>query len=118
MIKIVAPIKPVPFKRPDSNGKRRYDKGYYREFKELLGWIAKKAMGERKPLTGAISAQITIHKKRRGILKSQWGDIDNFVKAVFDALNGICFEDDAQVKRLTAEKFYGSPKVSICLEEI
>lgn len=35
-------------------------------------------------------------------------DIDNLVKAVMDACNGELWEDDAQVVRLRAEKFYSA----------
>ena len=34
-------------------------------------------------------------------------DIDNAAKAVLDALNGVAWEDDAQVRRLVVEKSYG-----------
>ena len=34
-------------------------------------------------------------------------DIDNAAKAVLDALNGVAWEDDKQVKRLVVEKSYG-----------
>ena len=33
-------------------------------------------------------------------------DIDNLSKSVLDALNGVAWEDDSQIIRLTAEKFY------------
>jgi Holliday junction resolvase RusA-like endonuclease len=35
-------------------------------------------------------------------------DIDNTAKAVLDALNGVAWEDDCQVKRLVVEKSYGT----------
>lgn len=34
-------------------------------------------------------------------------DIDNLVKAVTDALNGILWKDDSQIVSLSAEKRYG-----------
>ena len=33
-------------------------------------------------------------------------DVDNYLKAVLDALNGLAFEDDAQIVRTIAEKQY------------
>lgn len=33
-------------------------------------------------------------------------DIDNLAKAICDALNGVCWKDDAQICKLTARKFY------------
>ena len=35
-------------------------------------------------------------------------DIDNVVKAVLDGLNGVAFDDDRQVFRLSAEKFFSA----------
>ncbi len=34
-------------------------------------------------------------------------DIDNIVKAVLDALNGLAYKDDTQVVQVTANKVYG-----------
>lgn len=36
------------------------------------------------------------------------GDLDNIAKAVLDALNGIAFDDDAQVTRLLVFKDWGA----------
>ena len=35
-------------------------------------------------------------------------DVDNYAKAALDALNGVCFLDDAQVVVLTARKRYAA----------
>jgi Holliday junction resolvase RusA-like endonuclease len=43
-------------------------------------------------------------------------DIDNIVKIVADALNGVCFEDDAQVIEVVARKKYGDPVVLVTVE--
>lgn len=36
-------------------------------------------------------------------------DVDNFNKAVFDALNGLVWRDDALIVRHDCEKVYGAP---------
>lgn len=43
-------------------------------------------------------------------------DIDNVVKIALDALNGVMFEDDAQVYQVTAHKKYGDPMILITIE--
>jgi Holliday junction resolvase RusA-like endonuclease len=46
-------------------------------------------------------------------------DIDNVVKCILDALNGVAFHDDTQVVRLYAEKHYAEdPRVEVEIREI
>lgn len=47
-------------------------------------------------------------------------DIDNIVKIVLDALNGICYNDDKQVVKITASKVYTleQPRVEVSFNEI
>lgn len=118
MIKIDAPIKPIPFKRVMTQGKRRYNCRRYSNFKDELGYYALAAMKGREPLKGAIRLHAEFFKKRRGVLTKQWGDVDNFLKAVMDSLTGICYHDDGQVVLISAMKNYGEPHITIELEEL
>ncbi len=45
-------------------------------------------------------------------------DLDNYIKAVKDAFNGIFWRDDSQVVILMGKKSYGEPKILIAIEEI
>lgn len=46
-------------------------------------------------------------------------DIDNILKAVFDALNGYAFEDDSQIVKVYAEKYYSEePFVEVEIDEL
>ena len=47
-------------------------------------------------------------------------DIDNFNKLAFDALTGIVWEDDSQVKILTIKKLYDkqNPRIELDITEI
>lgn len=62
--------------------------------------------------------------KRKGmlegvILPSKKPDIDNIVKAVLDALNGVAYRDDTQVTELHVRKQYGEkPRVEVCIEKL
>jgi len=118
MIRIEAPLNPVPFTRVMANGKRRYNSARYTEFKEELGYFAFQAMGGREPLKGCVRVSAEFYKKCCGVSKGSWGDVDNFLKAVLDSLNGICYADDGQVVEVTGRKFYGEPRVVIELEEV
>lgn len=117
MIKITAPIEPVPFPRPSSNGKRRFNPTRYTKFKEALGLFARRAMSGRAPLTGAIKITVDVYKK---IIPTalKFGDWDNHAKAVSDALNGICYVDDKQIISGTINLHKGNPLIKIELEEL
>ncbi|MDR1647770.1 MAG: RusA family crossover junction endodeoxyribonuclease, partial [Zoogloeaceae bacterium] len=55
----------------------------------------------------------------RAILPAKRPDLDNVVKSVCDAMNGVVFRDDAQIVRLTAEKIYAEcPCVRVQIEAI
>lgn len=46
-------------------------------------------------------------------------DIDNYVKAILDALNGVAFRDDKQIISLNAKKLYSDkPRTEIEIKEI
>lgn len=91
-----------------------------REFENLVSWSAKRAMCQRPPVAPgqAVFVQITASlipplswsKKRRseafGAFCSKKPDTDNVAKAILDAMNGIVYEDDAQVAGLVVQKFY------------
>jgi Holliday junction resolvase RusA-like endonuclease len=46
-------------------------------------------------------------------------DCDNVIKIILDALNGVCYEDDAQICNLKFEKHYSNlPSVLVEISEI
>lgn len=90
-----------------------------REFETRVSIACKHAAWHSGPLNGQIRAvidasfapPISWSKKKRneaieGKIAPGRPDIDNVVKAVLDACNGIAFEDDAQVVEIHARKFY------------
>lgn len=116
-IKIRAELEPVPFKRVLASGKRRFNDSRYSRFKNQLGYIAKEAMRGQDPLTGAIKISVDVYRKYKPD-SLRYGDADNHLKAVCDALNGICYEDDRQIVDATVRLHRGEPHIDIELEEI
>lgn len=116
-IKFTAPIVGVPFKRPRFNRSTgaTFNDACYTAFKDALGWFARQAMHGLPPLTGAVKINVDIYRNRNPLTKS-FGDGDNHLKAVMDALTGICYLDDAQVIVGTFNKFRGTPHIEIELE--
>ena len=77
---------------------------------------------QEQPLQGALKVTITFSfnrsksvKRKRPAVKP---DIDNLVKAVLDACNGICYKDDAQVCEIYAKKQYGDDYTEVQISEI
>ena len=55
----------------------------------------------------------------RVIAPNKKPDIDNILKAVFDALNGYAFEDDCQIVQVKSEKVYATePFVEVTINEL
>lgn len=91
-----------------------------REFENLVGWSAKRAMCQCLPIASGcpLFVQITVSlvpplswsRKCRsdvfGAFCPKKPDVDNGAKAILDAMNGIVYEDDAQVAGLIVQKFY------------
>ena len=83
-----------------------------------------------KPLEGQISMDVTFFmsiakstsRKRANAMigkpHSSKPDLDNLLKLLCDALNGIVFKDDSQIWNLTSEKQYHSyPRIEVSIEE-
>ena len=111
----------MPFPRPSTNGKRRYNPKRYTDFKNALGYIALAEMRGREMITGAFKISAVFYKKSRyKVTDQKFGDADNFVKSVLDALQGICYKNDAQcvdfgrLRKIKSEK----PRIIIELEEV
>lgn len=119
-IKFTAEICPVPLARSRINTKTK--KIYYpkrsKEFKNALGIIGKSAMRGRKPLTGKLIITLDLYRNRKIDSKS-YGDVDNHQKAIFDALNKICYVDDCQIVKVICEKHKDiNQRIEIQIEEI
>ena len=92
-----------------------------RAYEKSLGWAGKAAMGAREPLSGPLAVAVEAifsvppswsrPKRDRalaGILRPRGPiDIDNCAKIALDGLNGIIWEDDAQIAILNITKSYG-----------
>jgi Holliday junction resolvase RusA-like endonuclease len=77
-------------------------------------WEAR-AQWERKPFEGDIAVEVTLYfgTKRRA-------DWDNFHKLSMDALNGIAYLDDSQIKRALVKVDYDKfkPRVEVILSKV
>jgi Holliday junction resolvase RusA-like endonuclease len=95
--------------------------------------LASQAMAGRAPLAGAVSVNIDAFfaipsswsnkKHNAAILESirptVKPDIDNCIKIILDAMNGIAYNDDKQVVHCVFRKYYSArPHVFVTFSEI
>lgn len=70
-------------------------------------WLAKKACFT--PVAGPVMVGVTLHPKttNKGVASATVLDLDNCLKVAMDAMQGIAFENDKQVKQISMA--YGEP---------
>jgi crossover junction endodeoxyribonuclease RusA len=66
----------------------------YTAYRERVGWTARQAGAEVMAGSLALSVHAMVTERR-------W-DLDNLVKGISDALNGVCWTDDKQITRIDA----------------
>ncbi|MBO4780071.1 MAG: RusA family crossover junction endodeoxyribonuclease [Selenomonadaceae bacterium] len=114
---------PIPLARPRVTKGHAYLPKRSRDYRAVVQQAAKAAMGACEPLTGSLSCRLTFYRKFNPTVRN-FGDLDNHVKAVLDALtDGICYGDDAQIVDIHASKRQDKAKprvevfIGIALEE-
>jgi len=85
--------RPIPFKRHAGQGRRAHNDPAYTAWREEVGWAARAANTEGVFFDGDV---LTVMHFR--IPDRRMGDLDNYVKGVHDALEGILYGNDKQVK--------------------
>ena len=119
---------PVPKGRPRFGHGRAYTPQRTRNYEQDLQWQAKLAMRGRLPFDGPIRVEVLAAfpiaaswpnaKKIRAcagtIRHTSRPDVDNLLKCVGDALNGIVWRDDSQIVIATIAKRYSDhPRLRI-----
>lgn len=89
------------------------------EYQEQVSWAARQVMKDNPPLIGEICADLKIYRRYKRSSR-RFGDCDNLSKNILDALNGICYVDDAQIVRCVLEKFTDkkNPRAEIEISEL
>lgn len=127
---------PVAKGRPRFTMAGRFPRSYTpkktAEYEERIRYRAKRAMDGRAPLEGPLSCSLVFlmpiptsftkaqrRASRNGLLlHAKKPDLDNLIKAVLDACNGIVWKDDSQIVNLHVWKRYADePGVEIIVEE-
>jgi len=130
------------FGEPVGKGRPRFARqgGFVRTYtpQKTANWeqeiakAAKQAMGSQSALETPIALSVRVVKaipvgwsktKRQqaesGTLRPVGKpDLDNYIKAIMDAGNGILWVDDSQVCELHSSKAYGSPCIEVTVMEL
>lgn len=116
-IRITVDGEPVPAARPRFSGRHAYQPARNRAYREQVTAAALEAMSGREMMTGEVTAQIEVYRRFKPTTRN-FGDCDNHAKAILDGLSGVCFSDDAQIVRLTVEKFTDKvrPRAEVILQ--
>ena len=128
-------IEPVPQLRPRVSSRpyiRVYDPPKVKNFKNLLRSLASSQYA-RPPMIGPLSVSLTFYRPvQKSISKTERErrlsnrskpvvkpDTDNYIKATLDALNGVLWNDDAQIVKIEAEKKYSNhPRITVSVKPV
>ena len=136
-IRFTVPGQPVGKGRPRAfrmgKGVRMFTPEKTVSYESLVATAAHAAMEGRAPILTACEATMEIRlqvpaswsKKKQAqaldglMFPTKKPDVDNVVKAIFDALNGIVWGDDVQVVWLAVSKSYGAtPGVTVAVRGV
>ena len=104
MIFFAVPGEPVPKARPRVVKGRAYTPRRTVDAEEAIGWAFREAMPGHEPLTGWVGMRCMFYT----VTQKPRADIDNFLKLVSDALNGLAYVDDRQVDDIQGTRIRGT----------
>jgi len=136
MIEFTVYGEPIAQARPKAttiNGHvRMYDPKKSRDFKDYVKLVASEN-APRSLLEGPLSMRVQIFRptpksfSKRKTAQAEAGeirpitkpDVDNYIKAIKDALKNVIWKDDSQVVQLIASKWYSErPRVEVLISPI
>lgn len=104
MIFFTVPGEPVPKARPRVVKGRTYTPKRTAEHEEAIGWAFREAMPGYDPLTCLVGMRCAFYTKSQ----KPRSDVDNLVKTVQDALEGLAYVNDVQVDDIRGHRFRGA----------
>lgn len=99
-------IKPQAKERPRfSRHGHAYTSIKTKTFENTIAYLARKQF-QGNPLEGPLQIHFKFYFKspKKSILQYPRPDLDNLIKSVSDALNGIAYKDDAQICNIISSK--------------
>lgn len=132
-MKFIFNLEPVAQARPRYTSKpypHEYDPAPVKKFKKQLNALAKKQMAEKgiEPFDEAIEVNMIVYRPiqksiskiermRRHlgvVLPSVKPDLDNYIKSIWDALNGTIWSDDNKITDIAVKERYSlDPRIEV-----
>lgn len=111
MLLSLTDIEPIPCPRPRISRFGAYYPATYRIWKKKADAVVRGAVGgipDHRPLDFPLDVWLlfAVRKPKKTKLLVPKPDIDNYMKAIFDACNGIVWQDDSLVVKVTASKMW------------
>lgn len=91
---------------PLGNGRMKRDNPREKAWAEQVGWVAKLMMRGKMPLTSALVTLDFVLPPAHG--RKNQRDVDKLARSCLDAMTGIVYVDDENVRGLVAMKEVGS----------
>ena len=136
-MKLTIPIEPKPQPRPRVTARGKFAHAYEPAsitlYKRMVAATYQKHFGQIDPTPKPVAIDVVFYRPiQKSLSKREHArrvngehlpvvkpDVDNYVKAVLDALNGVAFKDDSQIIKLKAQKLYSeNPRTEIEMTEI
>lgn len=114
-ITLSLPIDCRPAPRPRITKSAAFNPQWYTDLKLAINHRARAEMKKAGylPLRAPVRLEITVAREH-DVTKQLFGDVDNLLKTVMDALKGVCYDDDRFVTSASISKIKApSPKLSI-----
>ena len=102
-IKFTVETTPYPQPRPRVTHGHAYEPRRITNYKRMIGLRGRNVMRGRPSFSTPIHVALTVRRNIK-VDSHNFGDADNHAKAVLDALNGVCYEDDASIVSLSVRK--------------
>ena len=105
------PISPIAASRPRVSKHGAYFAGPYKDFRKIMQELVPEVIGAGFfPYEGPLAVDVELYVKqpKKTKLNSPRADIDNYLKSIFDCMNGRLWEDDKQIQKVYATKQWAS----------
>ncbi len=91
-VNFTVPGIPISYKRV-THGNHPHNPAVYREYRKAVALVARSVMKDIECTLKPVGVTVWVYHPVKAASK-QSGDIDNHLKSILDALNGIAFKDE------------------------